>query len=277
MSPEQLRSARRADVRSDIYSLGVILYECTTGSRPFRGNNSYDLMHAILTEPLAPPSALRPGVPVEFDGVVLTSMRRDPSQRFACARDMGLALSAFASDPQRWRAEFAREAQGVAAGSRTASARAPQLDEGSFTLASGSGKSAGTLGRRGRAAIATGATIVVMGGGAVALAGMQSRTVVSAPDRTSPPPFIAVAWAPRERDPHAPGGGVAAEPRSRADRTALPEAPTTTLQQGVRPPPLAKQGHPPAPQLRDGARAADTGKPGPAAQEVGTHGVPIVE
>jgi serine/threonine-protein kinase len=97
MAPEQLRSTKHVDARCDVYALGVLLYECATGVRPFRGATSYDLMHAILTEPVVPPGRLLSSIPPAFDGVVLRAMHRDPAERYASARDLARALAPLAS------------------------------------------------------------------------------------------------------------------------------------------------------------------------------------
>ena len=97
MAPEQLRSARRVDALCDVYSLGVILYECAVGRRPFHGATSYELMHNILTADVAPPSFLRQDLPPAFDSVVHRAMHRETSQRFESARDLQRALADCAS------------------------------------------------------------------------------------------------------------------------------------------------------------------------------------
>jgi serine/threonine-protein kinase len=107
MAPEQLRSAKHVDERSDVYGLGVILYECITGRLPFEADGVYDRMHAILTESVAPPRAFRPEVPPSLEALVLRAMDRAPEDRLPSARLLGQELAAFASDSAHWRREFA--------------------------------------------------------------------------------------------------------------------------------------------------------------------------
>jgi serine/threonine-protein kinase len=108
MAPEQGRSSRAATEQSDLYTLGVILYECAVGARPFAATTPYELLDAIMNEPLVAPSSRRPGIPREFDAMVLRAMSRDPAARFACADELGEALLAFAAPriAERWRGEF---------------------------------------------------------------------------------------------------------------------------------------------------------------------------
>jgi eukaryotic-like serine/threonine-protein kinase len=106
MSPEQLLSAKRWSARSDVYSLGVLLYLASAGKRPFRGDNALDLMQAILTARLTPPSSVRPEIPAALDAIALRAMQREPSERFGSARELGCALAPFASDPAWWLDEF---------------------------------------------------------------------------------------------------------------------------------------------------------------------------
>jgi serine/threonine protein kinase len=106
MSPEQMRSPKEVDARSDLYALGVILYQCATGKRPFEGANAYEVMHAIMTASVPPPSFVRSEIPGTFDSIVLRAMHREASERFPSARELGCALSTFASDPAVWSREF---------------------------------------------------------------------------------------------------------------------------------------------------------------------------
>jgi serine/threonine protein kinase len=106
MAPEQLRSAKEAGARGDVYALGVILYQAATGERPFHGDDAYGLMHAILTARVSPPSYFRPEIPAAFDALVLRALKREPAERFGSARELGCVLAQFASDPAAWRAEL---------------------------------------------------------------------------------------------------------------------------------------------------------------------------
>jgi serine/threonine-protein kinase len=101
MAPELTKGAKFASPASDQYALGAMLYECATGHRPFNGDSYYDLMHAIITEPITPPSEIDPSLPREFDELVLRAMARDPDKRFPSVHALGRALLPFA-DKTAW-------------------------------------------------------------------------------------------------------------------------------------------------------------------------------
>jgi serine/threonine-protein kinase len=91
MSPEQTL-AKPVDERADIYAMGVILYEGTTGKRPFDAQSLFDLMRKQLEEPPPPPRTARPDVPPAFEAVILRAMEKAPARRFGSAREMAAAL-----------------------------------------------------------------------------------------------------------------------------------------------------------------------------------------
>jgi eukaryotic-like serine/threonine-protein kinase len=87
LSPEQVRN-EPIDARSDIFSLGVMFWECLTGKRLFYDKAEYKTMHNVLERPVPPPSALRPDLPPELDEVVLRALERSRDQRYQNAQAM---------------------------------------------------------------------------------------------------------------------------------------------------------------------------------------------
>src|SRR5208283_4094136 len=87
MAPEQV-SGRRGDVRTDIYSLGVILYEMLTGEMPFQSSNVYNMMRAKTTEDPQPLRKLRPDLDPKLEEIILHAIERSPRDRYASAAEM---------------------------------------------------------------------------------------------------------------------------------------------------------------------------------------------
>jgi serine/threonine protein kinase len=81
MSPEQIQG-KEVSFHSDMYSLGVVLYELLTGGRPFGAENIEALMKKIIQEDPAPPSSLRADLPKSLDSLVLRALKKDPLQRY---------------------------------------------------------------------------------------------------------------------------------------------------------------------------------------------------
>jgi serine/threonine protein kinase len=92
MSPEQIEG-KTLTFHSDMYSLGVVLYELLTGKRPFLGNNLDDLVAKILKTAPAPPSGLRQGLPKALDAVVLRALEKNPAHRYSSWTEFALELS----------------------------------------------------------------------------------------------------------------------------------------------------------------------------------------
>jgi eukaryotic-like serine/threonine-protein kinase len=78
--------------RSDLYSLGAVMYELLTGFRPFRGGTLAKLLQQIVNANPAPAAQLRPGFPVELEGVLATALRKDPERRHATGAEFAAAL-----------------------------------------------------------------------------------------------------------------------------------------------------------------------------------------
>ena len=94
MAPELFRGAT-ADARSDIWSLGVLLYEMATGKRPFDGVTGFELSGAILHEPPAP---LPESIPASTRTIIMRCLEKNPAARYQNADDVHLALESAPAD-----------------------------------------------------------------------------------------------------------------------------------------------------------------------------------
>jgi serine/threonine protein kinase/tetratricopeptide (TPR) repeat protein len=91
MSPEQTRG-EKADHRSDIWSLGVVIYEMIVGRRPFQGEYDQSVMYSIMNEEPQPMTALRTGVPMQLEQIVNKALAKSPDERYQHADEMVVDL-----------------------------------------------------------------------------------------------------------------------------------------------------------------------------------------
>jgi serine/threonine protein kinase len=95
MAPEQCKG-KPVDRRSDIFALGIVLYELSTLRRAFKGNDDFETMTRIVAGDVVLPSIAVPGYPRELEAIVLTAMATDPDARFQTGQELIEALDAFA-------------------------------------------------------------------------------------------------------------------------------------------------------------------------------------
>ncbi|WP_433930348.1 protein kinase [Sorangium cellulosum] len=94
MSPEQVRRSKTMDHRSDLWSLGVIIFQCVTGQLPFPGEELGDVLVEICTGDIPVPSQLAPDLWPELDQFLARALKRDPAERFQSASELAHAFAA---------------------------------------------------------------------------------------------------------------------------------------------------------------------------------------
>ena len=241
MSPEQLRSSKQTDARSDIWALGVILFELVTGQSPFDAENALLLAVAIGSQPPQSLRAIRPEVPEAFERVVLRCLEKDRDLRFQNVGELAMALREFV--PQRaWgsvdrvlRTTEARRGSGFPPPRE--SGPLPPFDEGGPTVIANPPTVGATAAAWGQsqppppatpakrrmapvviAAVAVLAVLLLVAG----LVTHHRPPVAPTTGSATPPPSVSSSVVARAPDPPAPSA-------SASDTPSIPVLPVTSL------------------------------------------------
>ncbi|MEO6953964.1 MAG: serine/threonine-protein kinase [Polyangia bacterium] len=163
MSPEQCEGRGLIDSRSDVYSLGVVLYELLTGRVPFPGEGFGEILVAHLTKEPELPSTLNPAIPPELEAIVMHAIEKDRARRFQTMEEFGAALA----DAAGHMASYQVLPASTAAGStNTAQTRvgpaATSTGSRPTTLSGAAAELGGSAPHRSRGMLFVGATAVVV-------------------------------------------------------------------------------------------------------------------
>jgi predicted Ser/Thr protein kinase len=296
MSPEQMKSARDVDLRTDIWALGVILYESLTGNTPFTGGSIPEISAKILLEDPRPLNQVKPELPQELADVAARALRKQPEMRFQNVADLAMALLPFAPNRARNNVERivrvlnqAGMAQGEFLASLAPNERAQLLgtplevlkitgalaSPASLLAGPGGKRKQGTLANFGhtqteraiplvsisrRTLVAAGSAVLVLAGGLFWL--LRSNAGVAAPP---PAAVTAAAPAPAPALPGAPATQPAAAPTvSVAPATSLPEEVAAAEPAAEATKPAAAEPTVQQPRVSAAARATATAAPKPA-------------
>ncbi len=268
MSPEQMRSAKDVDHRTDIWALGVVLYQLLAGRPPFHGDTLPELLSRILTETPAALVSLRAEVKGELDAIAFRCLEKTPQARFDNVGELARALGPFGSRRGRFTVEGVLKITGVRPAidpSLPPQAEAPDLSATAVVAPLAAAANAGTLGVQTATnwvdtrtpAPSANRTKWIVGG--AALAGVVAALVFglsrneddaaaakaavgsgSAPTLTEPPPVVVIT-APEPASVAPPNAAPSAAPSPSVAVLPSAAAPVIDVAPAARPAPAAKR------------------------------------
>lgn len=221
MSPEQIRSAKKVDHRTDVWALGVVLHELLTGKLPFEADTVSGVLAAVSADPPVPLRALRPDAPPEVEAAILACLQKDLSRRCGSVAELAVLLAPFASQHGKISADRISRIGGP-----SMSLLPPAASSGSFSVG---GVTQGTFSTAAPRPSARRSPLfgIALGMG---LALVFIALFFGARSLLSPPPAGPVSGAPSASGPvgAAQPHGAAATPSTSAALVVAPTAPAPT-------------------------------------------------
>jgi predicted Ser/Thr protein kinase len=230
MSPEQARGSAGLDHRTDIYSMGTILFEMLTGALPFAGSNFAEYLSAMLIDDPRAPQSVCAGFPAEAEPLVRKALAKNPDQRFQNAAEMLEALTALPSfDARQERLTLLAstiEIRGFAAGDLGQALSAPgRLADDKPVSSRFRGAATAVLGAGPWRWVILGVALAAGAAAAVLWSSKTSRAPApNAPITAQPAPIVPVAPPPASSPPSPPAALPVSPPAPPSEPVPLPRA-----------------------------------------------------